>query len=747
MIGHTQPRRIAARTVAERIAEELGIELGERGRLPGALHRPGRPRTPLVKVMTDGILLAEIQRDRMLRRYDTIIIDEAHERSLNIDFLLGYLKQLLPRRPDLKLIITSATIDPERFSPALRRTRPIVEVSGRTYPVEVRYRPLDRTDGDDDRDQIDGDRATRSTSCGRGRPATSWCSSPASGRSATPPTRCAGHLPDGTEVLPLYARLSAAEQHRVFAPHAGRRIVLATNVAETSLTVPGHPVRRRPRHRPDLPLQPPAPRCSGCRSSRSRRRRANQRAGRCGRVADGICIRLYAEEDFDVPARVHRAGDPAHQPGLGDPADDRARARRRRAPSRSSTRRTAAQVADGVALLQRAGRARDGRRRRSADPARPAAGPAAGRPAARPDGARGRAQRLPARGAGHRRRAVHPGPARAAGRAAAGGRRSRTAGSPTRRRTSSPCSTCGDYLRGAAGRAVLQRVPPAVPAEFLHYLRVREWQDLHGQLRSILRQLGIGGAAGAAAEADPTAVTRSLLAGLLSHVGHARGHRPDARASTRGPRRPVRDLARARRWPSKPPRWVMAAELVETTRLWARTVARIEPEWAEELAGHLVKRSYSEPHWSNASGPRWWRPSGSPCTACRSSSAGRSTTAGSTRCCPGSCSSGTPWSRATGRPTTGSSPTTGPLLAEVAELEDGPAGATCVVDDETLFDFYDAAGPGRRGVRPALRRVVEEGPARPARPAHLHPASCCSTPVGRACDAADYPGRVAPRAT
>ena len=303
-IGHTQPRRIAARAVAERVAEELGVELG------GAVGYQVRftdhsSRDTLVKVMTDGILLAELQRDRDLRRYDTIIIDEAHERSLNIDFLLGYLKRLLPRRPDLKVVITSATIDPQRFAEhfaAPGRPVPVIEVSGRTYPVEVRYRPLEREEeGAEPVDQVTGiveaveELWTESRGDGGSQDILVFLSGEREIRDAAE-ALTALNLP-ATEVLPLFGRLSAAEQHRVFARHQGRRIVLSTNVAETSLTVPGiryvvdtgtarisrYSQRTKVQRLPIEPISQAS---------------ANQRSGRCGRLADGICIRLYSEEDF-----------------------------------------------------------------------------------------------------------------------------------------------------------------------------------------------------------------------------------------------------------------------------------------------------------------------------------------------------------------------------------------------------------------------------------------------------------------
>ena len=297
-IGHTQPRRIAARTVAERVAEELGSRLGDAVGYQVRFTERASGRT-LVKVMTDGILLAEIQRDRLLRGYDTLIIDEAHERSLNIDFLLGYLAQILPQRPDLKVVITSATIDTARFARHFAAPdgtpAPIVEVTGRTYPVEVRYRPYG-VEADDDRDQVQAvvDAVQELRACPPGDVLVFL-----SGEREIRDTAdaLAGAVPPGTEILPLYARLSAAQQHRVFEPHTARRIVLATNVAETSLTVPG--VRyvvdpgtarmSRYSHRTKvqrLPIEPVS------------QASANQRAGRCGRLADGIAVRLYSEEDF-----------------------------------------------------------------------------------------------------------------------------------------------------------------------------------------------------------------------------------------------------------------------------------------------------------------------------------------------------------------------------------------------------------------------------------------------------------------
>lgn len=325
LIGHTQPRRLAARTVANRIAEELQSEPG------GCIGYKVRfsdhvSENTMVKLMTDGILLAEIQQDRLLMQYDTIIIDEAHERSLNIDFLLGYLKELLPRRPDLKIIITSATIDPERFSKHFNNA-PIIEVSGRTYPVEVRYRPIVEEADDTERDQL---QAIFDAVDELGREGPGDILIFMSGEREIRDTADALNKLDlrHTEVLPLYARLSNSEQNRVFQPHSGRRIVLATNVAETSLTVPGikyvidpgtarisrYSYRTKVQR---LPIEPVS------------QASANQRKGRCGRVSKDLYSSLFRRR-FPVAPGIYRPGDSAHQPGVGHPADDRPGLRRYR---------------------------------------------------------------------------------------------------------------------------------------------------------------------------------------------------------------------------------------------------------------------------------------------------------------------------------------------------------------------------------------------------------------------------------
>jgi ATP-dependent helicase HrpA len=595
MIGHSQPRRIAARSVAERIAQELGTELGDlvgyQVRFTTRVSRRSR-----VKVMTDGILLAEIQADRRLRRYDTLIIDEAHERSLNIDFILGYLRQLLPRRPDLKVIITSATIDPYRFSRHFDHA-PVVEVSGRGYPVEIRYRPVvdpDDPDADPDRDQIQaicdavdelatqgpgdilvflsGEREIRDTADALSR----------QGRS-------------DTEILPLYARLTSAEQHRVFAPHRGRRIILATNVAETSLTVPG--VR--------YVVDPGTARISRY-SHRLKVQRlpieaisqasASQRAGRCGRVAAGVCIRLYRAEDFAARPeftepeilRTNLAsvilqmtaldlGEVADFPFV-DPPDRR-------------------NVADGVTLLHELGALQPSTRdtrprltRLGRQLAQIPIDPRLGRMVLAGQEYGCLAELLVIAAAlsiqDPRERPLD---------------RQREADAK-HARFAEPGSDFLGLLNLWHHLAQQQRALSAnqfrrmCRADFLNYLRVREWQDLEGQLREALRGVGVPArreAARPAAQVPARELHSALLCGLLSHIGvrDATGNEYTGARGAKFAIFPGSGLA------GRAPRWVMAAELVQTARLWGRVAARIEPEWVEPVAAHLIRREYSEPHW------------------------------------------------------------------------------------------------------------------------------------------------------
>ncbi|MGN6792061.1 MAG: ATP-dependent RNA helicase HrpA, partial [Streptosporangiaceae bacterium] len=647
-IGHTQPRRIAARTVAERIADECGVQLGSAIGYKVRFTDTSSDNT-LVKVMTDGILLTELQHDRRLLRYDTLIIDEAHERSLNIDFILGYLHRLLPSRPDLKVIITSATIDPERFSEHFAGGEskqqgagaPIVEVSGRTYPVETRYRPLDGSselaDGEP-RDQVQAitDAIDELRAEGPGDILV-FLSGEREIRDTADALTGGGYA--DLEVLPLYARLSAAEQHRVFQPHQGRRVVLATNVAETSLTVPGI----------KYVIDPGTARISRY-SNRTKVQRlpiepisqasANQRKGRCGRTSDGICVRLYSEADFGSRPeftepeilRTNLAsvilqmasldlGEVAGFPFI-DPPDTR-------------------QVTDGVRLLNELGAVRpEGKGVKSLTDV--------GRKLARlPVDPRLGRMILEAGGNTCAREVLIIAAALSIQDPRERPADTREAADAQHARFAEPGSdflsllNLWDYVRdqqrelsGSAFRRMCRR-------EYLHYLRVREWQDVYAQLRQAARDLGItvgpdrtpivaqpppaaqpahdgptahvaqlaakpGGEASARIPADlAERVHRSLLAGLLSHIGMrdvTTGERRRGPAEFLGARSarfaifPDSVLAR------KPPGWVVAAELVETSRLWARVTARIEPEWAEPLAAHLIKREYSEPHWDGGRG-------------------------------------------------------------------------------------------------------------------------------------------------
>lgn len=596
-IGHTQPRRLAARTVAQRVADELGTPLGDAVGYTVRFTDQASDRT-LVKLMTDGILLAEIQRDRRLLRYDTLILDEAHERSLNIDFLLGYLRELLPRRPDLKVIVTSATIEPERFA-AHFHDAPIVEVSGRTYPVEIRYRPLEVPIVSDDADDPDDpDHEVVRTEL---RDPTDAIVDAVRELEAEPPGDVLvflsgereirdtaevlrGELGPMTEVLPLYARLPTAEQQKVFAPHTGRRVVLSTNVAETSLTVPGiryvvdpgtarisRYSRRTKVQR--LPIEPIS------------QASAAQRAGRSGRTAPGVCIRLYSEEDFDARPRYTdpeilrtnlaavilqmsalNLGDIENFPFL-DPPEKRS-------------------IRDGVALLQelgafdRTGALTDIGRRLARLPL----DPRIGRMILQAD-TEGCVREVLVLAAAlsipdPRERPVDR----------------EEAARQKHARFADEHSDFVSYLNlwrylgeqrkersGSSFRRMCRE-------EFLHYLRIREWQDLTGQLRSIARDLGIRESD---EPASPASVHAALLSGLLSHVGLRDGDGRDYQ----GARNPRFVLAPGSVLTKRPPRWIVVADLVETSRLFGRIGARIDPDTVERIAGDLVQRTHSEPHW------------------------------------------------------------------------------------------------------------------------------------------------------
>ncbi|TVR24794.1 MAG: ATP-dependent RNA helicase HrpA [Ilumatobacter sp.] len=623
LIGHTQPRRVAARTIAQRVASELGTTVGDVvGSSVRFDDRVGDATA--VRVMTDGILLAELQRDPELRRYDTLIIDEAHERSLNVDFLLGYLRQLLPRRPDLKVIVTSATIDTERFAehfgagdgPAPVIPAPIITVTGRTYPVEVRYRPFGADadtsrdagrDADDpapadDRDQVQAvcDAVVELQREGPGDVLV-FFSGEREIHDAADALREL-ELP-GTEILPLYARLSSAEQQRVFQPHHGRRIVLATNVAETSITVPGvryvvdtglARISRYSRRLKvqQLPIEPVS------------RASADQRAGRCGRVAPGICIRLYTEDDyvtrpeFTEPEilRTNLASVILQMTaiGLGDvvafpflePPDS-------------------ASIRDGYLLLdelgaideEAGGGQRDGERRLTP----------VGRKLARlPIDPRLGRMVLEADRENCVREVLVIASALSIQDPRERPQEHLQAATELHRRFDVPGSdllsivALWDHLRERQRQLSSNQFRKMCKAEYLHHLRIREWSDLFSQLRRVAGQVGVrpGTEAG-----HPDHVHRAVMAGLLSQIG-MRDPQGREYIGARNSRFVVaRGSVLTRSSASKnPPRWIMAAELVETNRIYARRVATIQPEWAEQLGSHLVKRSYGDPRWDAKAG-------------------------------------------------------------------------------------------------------------------------------------------------
>ncbi|MDT9593941.1 ATP-dependent RNA helicase HrpA [Nocardioides zeae] len=716
LIGHTQPRRIAARAVAERIAEETGTELGD---LVGYQVRftDRTSRSSRVKLMTDGILLAELQRDRDLRRYDTIIIDEAHERSLNIDFLLGYLRRLLPRRPDLKLIITSATIDPERFAAhfgdAQGRPAPIIEVSGRTFPVEVRYRPLmELSDDDEDGEPVVRDQTEAVVE------AVKELSAEGPGdvlvflpgeREIRDTAEALGDLakvsgPRGVDVLPLYSRLSSTEQHRVFSPSGSRRrVVLATNVAETSLTVPGiryvvdsglarisrYSVRTKVQRLPIEPISQAS---------------ANQRSGRCGRVAEGIAIRLYAEEDYEARPeftdpeilRTNLASVILQMTSLG--LGDIARFPFVEPPDRRNVSAGTQLLEELGALEQAEGRTRltDVGRRLARLPIDPrlarmileaerlgcvrevvviAAALSLQDPRERPEEQRAQADQAHARF------------------------KHESGDFLTWLQLWRHLRAQQRELSGSAFRRMCR-------AEFLNYLRVREWQDFESQLRQVCKEMGVD-VGTPADQPDADGIHQALLSGLLSQIGlleEREKEAPGARAKGRrpGPREYVG--ARGSRFAifpgsvlkGKNPQYLMAAELVETGRLWARQAAAIDPLWAERLGAHLVKRTYAEPHWSKKRGSAVAKERvtlyGVPLAADRTVQLGRVDPALARELFLRHALVHGEWGAAeTGRHRF--LVENQRLLAEAEELEHRARRRDIVVDEHTLFDFYDARVP------------------------------------------------------
>ncbi|WP_343871288.1 ATP-dependent RNA helicase HrpA [Tatumella terrea] len=590
LIGHTQPRRLAARTVAARIAEEmkspLGDVVGYKVRFNDQVSDNSR-----IKLMTDGILLAEIQQDRLLMQYDTLIIDEAHERSLNIDFLLGYLRELLPRRPDLKVIITSATIDPQRFSRHFHHA-PVIEVSGRTYPVEVRYRPVSEDSSDGDRDQLQavfdavdelmrepagdilifmsGEREIRDTADALNR-------------------RELRH----TEVLPLYARLSNTEQNRVFQSHSGRRIVLATNVAETSLTVPGikyvidpgtarisrYSYRTKVQRLPIEPISQAS---------------ANQRKGRCGRVSEGICIRLYSEDDFlNRPEftdpeilRTNLASVILQMTALG--LGDISAFPFVEAPDKRH-------IQDGVRLLEELGGIlpAEGGKVKLTD---------LGRDLARlPVDPRLARMVLAAQQFGCVREVMIITAALSIQDPRERPSDRQQASDEKHRRFADKESdflvwvNLWNYLQEQQQQLSGNQFRRQCKTDYLNYLRVREWQDIYTQLRQVVKELRLP------VNSEPAPyreVHSALLCGLLSHIGQ----KDVEKQEFTGARNARFSLFPGSGLFKKPPKWVIVAELVETSRLWGRVAAKIDPEWIEPLAKHLLKYHYSEPHWEKSQG-------------------------------------------------------------------------------------------------------------------------------------------------
>ncbi|MCQ4044094.1 ATP-dependent RNA helicase HrpA [Streptantibioticus rubrisoli] len=685
LIGHTQPRRLAARTVAERVAEELNTPLGSAiGWKVRFTDQVGD--STLVKLMTDGIMLAEIQTDRELRQYDTIIIDEAHERSLNIDFILGYLAQLLPRRPELKVVITSATIDPERFSRHFGDA-PIIEVSGRTYPVEVRYRPLLEEGGEDaDRDQVTAicDAVDELQREGPGDILVFL-----SGEREIRDTADALNKKNLrlTEVLPLYARLSHAEQHRVFqrpAQGAVRRIVLATNVAETSLTVPGIKYVIDPgtarisrySHRTKvqrLPIEPIS------------QASANQRKGRCGRTSDGICIRLYSEDDFNsrpefTDAEILRTnlasvilqmtaaglGDIAKFPFI-DPPDSR-------------------HIKDGVQLLEELGaldpQQKDVRKRLT---------PIGRKLSQLPVDPRLARMVLEADRNGCVREVMVIAAALSIQDPRERPSDKQQQADDKHRRFADETSdflaflNLWRYVREQQKTLSSSAFRRMCRSEFLNYLRIREWQDIYSQLRTVARSMDIHVNE---QDADPQRVHVSLLAGLLSHIGL----KDTEKNEYLGARSAKFAVFPGSALFKKPPRWIMSAELVETSRLWARVNARIEPEWVEPLAQHLVKRTYSEPHWEQkqAAVMAYERVTlyGVPLVAQRKVNYGRIDPEVSRELFIRSALVEGDW-----RTHHQFFHDNRKLLGEVEELEHRARRRDILVDDEALFDFYDERLP------------------------------------------------------
>jgi len=583
LIGHTQPRRIAARSVAGRIASEMQSKVGEHVGYK-VRFSDHTSKDAYIKLMTDGILLAEMQRDPLLLAYDTIIIDEAHERSLNIDFLLGYLKQLMPKRTDLKLIITSATINTARFS-SFFNDAPVIEVSGRSYPVDVHYRPLQGDEDEQDRDLPQAIIDAVDEAAGLDPLGDILVFLPGEREIREAGEALNQHKMRDTEVIPLLSRLSPAEQDKVFQSHRGRRIVLATNVAETSLTVPGirfvidSGLARISRYSPRTKVQRlPIEAIS--------KASANQRAGRCGRVSAGICFRLYSEEHFDnrpdqTDPEIRRTNLASvilqmSNLGLGDvgafPFMD--------APEKQAVR-------DGYLLLDEL-QAVDERRQLTLTGkklVRLPLDPRIGRMLLQAD----------------REGSLHEVLIIAAAMSVQDPRTrpmdKQQQADEKHRFFNDPSSDflawikLWNWYHEQAHHLSRAKLRNHCHDRFLSYIRLREWHDLHSQLLGVMREMGM---TPNSEPAKPDAVHRALLAGLLSHVGLY----DDMKKQYIGARNLRFNLFPGSALAKKPPRWIVCGELVETSRLFGRTAAVINQEWLESIAPHLLQHQYSEPHWS-----------------------------------------------------------------------------------------------------------------------------------------------------
>lgn len=719
LIGHTQPRRVAARSIAGRLAEELGSDVGAHAGYKFRFAEQLSEQT-YIKVLTDGMLLAELESDRRLDQYDTLIIDEAHERSLNIDFLLGVLKRLLPRRPDLRVVITSATIDPAKFS-GFFDDAPVIEVSGRSYPVEIRYRPFDHVGVDADERSLEVALLHAVDELMREKPGDILVFLPGELHIHKTADLLRRKHYRNTEILPLYARLSAQEQQRVFRPGAARRIVLATNVAETSITVPGiryvvdTGLARVSRYRPAgqvqaLPIEPVS------------QASARQRAGRCGREADGICIRLYDEKDFEsrdeytapevrrtslasVILTMHnlRLGEVESFPFIEPPPERMVKA--------------------GYRLLEELGAVDEGHRltRIGKRLARIPADPRIGRMLLAAGDYNCASEVLTIAAAlSIQDPRDYPADSR---------QRARQVHAACRHDKSDFLSLLllwERYRRETRDLSRRQRTRYC-RERFLSVARMREWRDVRDQLKAVARELGIPLNNAAAPEAD---VHRALLTGLLGNI--ATRNADNEYLGTRGKKlfiHPSSVLFKSK------PKWLMCAELVQTRKLYARTAAVIEPAWPEQPAGHLVKKQYLEPYWDPKRGEvmaaeqvtlfgltlvkgRKVRFSRIDPQASRQVFIRQAVVTGGIEPAPEFLSHNAK------------------LLDDAEEIERRTRRRGIVMDDERLFEFYDHRLPADvRDVR-SLRRWLANAPQERLRALHLDPESARSGALD-----ADYPER------